>query len=272
MSMPTTLYHYTSLEAAIAILGSKKLRASSIHYLNDATEFEYGMELLQKQCSASASAQAKRFANAIARSERTDDVSRNIKKVDPFVTSFSTNGDLLSQWRAYCRPGHGVSLGFDVGQISRAAAYNGFELRRCTYEGAEHRRLTAELFQLWHETFSGTTTSADEEKVATDFMVAFATLAATFKDESFAEEDEWRLVAVSQDIPSEVKYRQGLSFIVPFVEFKIVQESERIRLPTVVVGPSPHNKLSRRSLDHMFETFRVDCRCLGRSRAPYRAW
>ncbi len=270
--VPATLYHYTSLESAVAILESKTVRASSILYLNDAAEFEYGMEQLKQLFSGTTSTDTRRFKKAIARNEETDEDRRNTKKIDPFIISFSVYGDLLSQWRAYCKPGLGICLGFDTNQIRRAAKNNAFELRQCIYAPDEQQRLTKELFRDWLARFAATTTTTEEDDIAEDFMVAYAALAATFKHPSFAEEAELRLVAVSQDHSRTIKYRQGLSFVVPYVEFVMAPEPEHIRLRAVVVGPSPHRRLSRRSVDHMLETFKVDCRCLSDSRTPYRAW
>jgi hypothetical protein len=36
--VPKTLYHYTSLEALVSIVQSKRLRASAIRFLNDTSE------------------------------------------------------------------------------------------------------------------------------------------------------------------------------------------------------------------------------------------
>jgi hypothetical protein len=102
-------------------------------------------------------------------------------------------------------------------------------------------------------------------------MVAFAILVATFKDSSFAEEAEWRLIGLARG-DHKLKYREGLSFIIPFVEFDLGAHGERIKLNDVVVGPSPHNQLSQLALIHMFQTFNVNCRLLGPSRTPFRSW
>jgi hypothetical protein len=36
-----------------------------------------------------------------------------------FVASFSTDGDSLSQWRAYADDGRGFAIGFDIAELSR---------------------------------------------------------------------------------------------------------------------------------------------------------
>jgi hypothetical protein len=42
------MYHYTSLDASLSILQHKVLRATGIHYLNDASESELGFSIIRK--------------------------------------------------------------------------------------------------------------------------------------------------------------------------------------------------------------------------------
>ncbi len=55
--VPKSLYHYTSLEALVSIVQSKRLGASNIRFLNDRTESlrlkESVVEVLRKRASSS---------------------------------------------------------------------------------------------------------------------------------------------------------------------------------------------------------------------------
>jgi hypothetical protein len=42
------MYHYTSIEAFLSIIENKCLRATNVHYLNDASEGELGISLVQE--------------------------------------------------------------------------------------------------------------------------------------------------------------------------------------------------------------------------------
>jgi Protein of unknown function (DUF2971) len=105
--VPNTLYHYTSLEALVSIVQSKRLRASAIRFLNDTSEAmrlkEDVVGILRKRASSS---------------EDQEILKTLIDALDPgpkqslFVASLSEKSDLLSQWRAYCPSGRGVSIGF----------------------------------------------------------------------------------------------------------------------------------------------------------------
>ncbi len=104
---PRTLYHYTSLEALVSIVQSKRLRASSIRFLNDSSESlwfkQHVLAILQKQTSVRA--EHDKIAQIVAEMESWPPQSN-------FVASFTEHADDLSQWRAYCPPGLGVSIGF----------------------------------------------------------------------------------------------------------------------------------------------------------------
>ena len=105
-NVPKTLYHYTSLEALVSIVQSKRLRASNIRFLNDRTESlrlkESVLAILNKRVSY----KDKEIVRTIV------DLLGSTEKQSHFVASLSEKDDLLSQWRAYCPSGVGVSIGF----------------------------------------------------------------------------------------------------------------------------------------------------------------
>jgi hypothetical protein len=111
--VPRTLYHYTSLDALVSIVQSKRLRASNIRFLNDRTESlrlkESVVEILQKRA---ASAEDEEIVRVIV------DLLGAHPTQSHFVASLSEKCDLLSQWRAYCPSGLGVSIGFPSGVLS----------------------------------------------------------------------------------------------------------------------------------------------------------
>lgn len=111
--VPRTLYHYTSLEALLSIVQFKRFRASNIRFLNDTSEErrlkEDVVSILRRRSSSAAD-------EAILKTV--------IDAIDPgpkqslFVASLTEKGDLLSQWRAYCPSGRGISIGFSSAAVS----------------------------------------------------------------------------------------------------------------------------------------------------------
>jgi hypothetical protein len=139
------LYHYTSLASLLKIVQSKHLWASEIHYLNDHGEMLAGVDAIERTIldEVEGSQKNRGLLDAI------HDTIGRIEHHNVFVGSFSQNGDLLSQWRAYCTPCEGVSIGIDARELADASAQAGFQLRRCIYDEAtlciEVKRLLSEL-------------------------------------------------------------------------------------------------------------------------------
>ena len=104
---PDVLYHYTTIETFEKILDKKTLRGTHYSQLNDRKEVEIGIQKLKE------SLEKLEIANSVRNevSAVISDISQ--EKINCFITSFSTQGDLLSQWRAYTDfHNGGVAIGF----------------------------------------------------------------------------------------------------------------------------------------------------------------
>jgi Protein of unknown function (DUF2971) len=106
---PATLYHYTSLETLVAIVGSRTIRASGIRFLNDRSEAQR-----LKEEVASVLRAERQFAQI---AESTIEQIENFPRQSLFVASLTEKDDLLSQWRAYCPSALGVSIGFSTDSL-----------------------------------------------------------------------------------------------------------------------------------------------------------
>jgi hypothetical protein len=107
-----TLYHYTSLHGLQGIVESRSMWATEIRYLSDAKELVQTLEI---------------FLSAIRIRYQTSDATKRelFQQLETwlrdrlvsghlvFFSSFTEEGNLLSQWRGYSPLGEGVSLGFD---------------------------------------------------------------------------------------------------------------------------------------------------------------
>jgi hypothetical protein len=114
--LPEELYHYTNVYGLKGILENASFWATHFEYLNDGLEITYGDDLicrllLERQQSLGENSTARKVYEQIV-SPR--DPSPSITKrfgYDFYVISFSANGDLLDQWRAYGADGNGYSIG-----------------------------------------------------------------------------------------------------------------------------------------------------------------
>jgi hypothetical protein len=136
---PNELFHYTDTNGLIGVLREKgELWATDLRCMNDTDELTLGKKLLEDAIEA-----------------RTDHPARSLLTellvhpayVSPliFVVSFSTQRDLLSQWRAYAADGSGFVLGFLSEKLKRNLRFDGkdplMHLVRVEYDrGAQERR------------------------------------------------------------------------------------------------------------------------------------
>lgn len=127
--MSRCFYHYCSLDTFIAIISNKSLRLCDLSKTNDYMERKWILNILE---------------DSLIKAFEKNEISINLKEdywydkgihnhiafilgmlkhyveSSSYITCFSRNGDLLSQWRAYGDDGKGVSIGFNSKLISKA--------------------------------------------------------------------------------------------------------------------------------------------------------
>ncbi|HEY3830872.1 MAG TPA: DUF2971 domain-containing protein [Acidimicrobiia bacterium] len=170
-------------------------------------------------------------------------------RIHAYVACFCADGDLLSQWRGYAGT-HGYSIEFDRAALDEAVG-------RFAVPDGPPARVRSALYDA-HKAREAAATAVSE--VAQDGLnhpgvhshfiaLKIAPIVATIKDESFAEEQEWRAVVAlyepdgpfRQDPPdgSTNRYRPVQLAIVPYVAIRIELSS----IVSVTVGPSMQQAL-----------------------------
>lgn len=248
------IYHYTSPEGLIGILQNGELWASSIHHLNDSTEMDYAFQLLKTrlkernvQLDEGRDKLFKAFKNWID----------SISSVNVFIGSFSRRPNLLSQWRAYCPPGGGYSIGFSYEDLHPHLERQGFQLIKCMYSEQDQLALV-DRYIAWalKEIKANSLDAKPEDELsallggpARDIATTFLPIAAAFKDPAFEEEGEWRIVSqVRKYTDAEVAFRPGTSFVVPYFKFKLSGSDAPMSFRDIYVGPTPHPEVARKSV------------------------
>lgn len=87
------LFHYTSMDGLLGIVGRSTLWATNIEYLNDASEYRHGAELIREvlnQLKQSASGHLQEFVTAAIQPPEF------FGATDIFLTSLTEEGDLLT--------------------------------------------------------------------------------------------------------------------------------------------------------------------------------
>lgn len=282
---PSTLYHYTTFAGLHGILASKEIWATSVRYLNDASEYVYLYDLLFKRVLPNF------FANDPAKGDRF--LQSMVKELSigfwatTFVTCFCDQPDLLSQWRGYgggC--GSGVALGFDRAILgsylndryglkqtdpSDPLSPPDFssdgpmcDLQQCLYDERTQRNILNGALDA--------VTREGEFDFSASIYKSFCDLdAARFKHPSFFEENEWRIVYRSSDMEDVLKFRAGKSMLIPFVEIDI-GEMLPGALKKVVLGPSPHIEEAKTSVGSLLSQQGLTNAVVVASGIPFRSW
>jgi hypothetical protein len=257
------LFHYTGYDALLSISRTKELWASEMHYFNDSSELKHAGEIfLSALYNVSHSGKYPSDLLSQLRSWLPDRLSSGNQI---FVTCFSLNGDLLSQWRGYTPHGKGLSLGFNASRIADLARLQGYSLGECIYVPEKQMEI-AEL--VLHSLLSVVEAHGPENSPgwpsAKSYFPAFARsefdlmrVAALIKHPAFLEESEWRVVSVVPEISAShsISFRAGKTTLIPYLPFKIIQEQQSlIHLDRVHLGPTAENNLAMSALSQFFRS------------------
>jgi hypothetical protein len=273
------LYHYTSQRGLLGIVGDKKIWSTNLRYLNDSTEFSYTIDLTARALNGRPT-EVKEFILDILTSHLN-----SLETGPVFISSLSTQRDQLSQWRGYCPYSGGFMIGFDRAELQRLAKEQGFGLAHCIYCLAKQRKIINKeieyLSQIIHPDDSDESPQPNIEfdeythavnKARLTFALNLLLLAPRFKHPSFNQEDEWRLVSDPTDrIPRKIKFREGKSIIVPYIEFSLSNKMSGMPIKEIMVGPTPHPDLSLNSVGELLTNKGISCH-ISKSDVPFRAW
>jgi hypothetical protein len=274
---PDTLYHYTNREGLFGILSSFTLWASSSQYLNDATEVAYSTELIAEIANDLRAKTTdwfeKQFLAHAIQMNSAIDFKRQL-----FICSLSEKDDLLSQWRAYGKPGNAYSIGFNSGILTNLLKEHHVLLAPCLYERDAQvlraRELIATAFrEFCAEGFveKDAQTSPLSPKLTqamTNVHLAFVQAAALIKHPAFYEEREWRLIRIGP--LTKFEFRAGGSYLIPYIELPIASGLARGLLKEVVIGPSPHPILDKTALEWFLNEQGADGTSVRSSKVPFR--
>lgn len=252
LNPPPILYHYTSAAGLQGILESGSVWATDVAFLNDEQELRLGLDKFLKN-----------FKEQIRTKYDSEDYDRLAgsfrvwEHIRHFVSSFSEDGDLLSQWRGYASPG-GYAIGFAAPSLQPhlQSRRKGGGFARVTYD----LDLTAGMAEAWAgmvaERFGATLAEVVDkgagaetptEAVARHFrrfhrrhFLTGVTLCCLLKNPSFKEEREWRVVRavhVTSSVETNVNFREGPLGLTPYTSIDFTDENGRLPIAEIIVGP-----------------------------------
>ena len=294
------VYHYTSAEGLKGIIESSSFHCTNSLFLNDSQESIFVINLVKKYINN----YFKDETNTCVRAslgrilDFIDFVSPQIKETSsPYIFSLSDEGDLLSQWRGYCKNG-GYSLGFSKSFLgNNAKMYQAIQVKYISPEEAKdalsERLVTCcELIKKKLPTLDYdpmtlndlskillTPGKSDEEieqdkaallKLITDLGLVVAgsifNLMPEYKHSTFHEEKEFRLVQFARD-PKNIEFRCKGGILAPFLKCLI----DLMALREIVIAPSSHSEQCELGLKLFLKKHGLEHVAIKHSQIPYRS-
>lgn len=216
------LYHYTDGKGLLGILANKTLWASDPLSLNDASEFEYALEVVRKVLNKTGDRLG--LGNVFGNLAGWRQLGQRF-----FVACFSRDGDKLSQWRAYADKGRGYAIGFGPQELLAEAASHDYALIGLVYDRARQEEQIEKVLDYAAQLVQGQSlTQAFQIEVGMRLLYSMVHL----KHPAFEEENERRTLTMEPP-RHKIRQRVGGSRIIPYIEVPFVS----VAVKCVVIGP-----------------------------------
>lgn len=232
-------YHYTDAAGLLGIIQNSRLWATDLRFLNDPSEGGFFPERLLALMRSKPGG-----VNDVEKSIITglENVLRNPSwNYSTFAVSLSGNGDLLSQWRGYGSFGKGYAVGLNLeGMLPHPQVASYYDV---VYGDQGLAGLALDLLDLFVSA-----TERWKDMMHKEWARTLSVIAKSFKDSSYIEEQESRLVCSYSDggknnfhneLP--LKFRAKGSDVVPYISMSLdlLRDGDEPRLPLehIVVGP-----------------------------------
>lgn len=278
------LYHYTSFNTLNEILIHNSLRASNIRFLNDKNEFKIWFNVFDNVFSA-----MKQKEDYLSFSSFLETIKKEIysyHKYSTFVTCFSHERDLLSQWEMYGDKCQGIAIGFDKKELIHLMfEYNKKRLNmESTFPGLlqgsveynyemvckDAMKMTKDLVKSFlesGESIEGFTDNEMKYHFKEKCMRVFMRLQDA-KDASFYAEKEFRLYWNQDEQIKEVKTFSRKTRIVPYVSLTC---EEKLPIKEILIGPAldePETRINE--IKYVLKGFGYPDINVEQSKIPYR--
>lgn len=211
-------------------------------------------------------------------------------KGKPFIFCLSEKNDLLSQWRAYSDNGNGVCIGFSTKELGLEKHYpttfNIDPKEDCTigilpieYNSRKQKKIILDSSNKCKKRF-------DKNKLEDLYYllniyasVELTSYSLTFKNPSFSEENEWRIIHIpstSKDYEktetekniSDIKFRVSNSKIVTYHEYDLSKIFNSNLIQEIVLGPK--SKIDIPELEEFLKHHKLGKTKISRSGSTYR--
>lgn len=221
------LYHYCSVDAFMKIIESKTLWLSDLSHANDYFELMWGIKKLLERCQ-------RKYSYNID----VSDLKKLYNKHSYYAICFSEKSDLLSQWRGYANDGKGVSIGFNLNNMKVMKKYphpgqhllESIGCEKMIYKNNEQNNIIDLFIEDIHKKLRNIEDSPPmPPEILWPLLVQnFADYIPFFKNHSFTEENEWRLVFRDFYMPVFVELNKTTEIYKPLGNIKYYSKNDNI--------------------------------------------
>ena len=244
---PTIIYHYTDINGLLGMAEKGKIWATHVSRLNDTSEHLYGIKVVE-DCVPK--------AMPTSSMPLIDKILSEFKKVDTYVTSYSTKHDLLSQWRGYSGGNVGYCLGLATNGIA-TLDHSTPLLEAVIYQDHLAQKVISTMVNRV-DGYLNNNQSGDVEVGSLLGMVGgtLAILACMIKHPGFEEENEYRQFYQpgATSLQLEKKFRNGRFGLTPYVEVPFKEEG-RLPLRSVTISPCQDPELEMSIVKTLLEKY-----------------
>ena len=257
--IPTSLFHYTSADGLLGILGTHKIRFADASFMNDGSEATWGVQLaglVLDELLADGTEEEKNAGAALKAEIKTA-----MTAFQPVIFCMSARNNLLNQWRDYGKDVVPYCIEFDVQELQKWQHMSfPILLTKIVYDLTTQETLLKRLLTSIREKASellGGRKHFDEHEVAPLLRGAASEIIALisrFKNSAFQAEEEWRALCYRPDVLFEKSgYRSSGLGVIPFYEWHAKDGETRLPIKSVTVGPSPYAQLSDLALKRFLD-------------------
>jgi hypothetical protein len=207
MSQTDIAFHYTSHEAAAAIIRSHELRLTHLRFLNDAKEWLFAYDRVMEYIDRRA-----KTSRPVPQAISEEIASINHDGLSACVGCFSFQPDDASQWMRYASKGEGVAIGFRITKLIEAleSAHDYRVAGAVQYSSEEIDAQISGAMQLLER---------DKVRLRTTYD-PIARLAALVKHPSFESEREFRIIMLGVSY-GRYEFAARSNTIMPYVRLPI---------------------------------------------------
>ncbi|MDD2391120.1 MAG: DUF2971 domain-containing protein [Desulfobacterales bacterium] len=244
---PQIIFHYTDIKGLIGTIESGCVWATHVSKLNDSSEYLLGIKIVKNFVQRNMPSSSRPLIEK-ALSE--------FKKVETYIACYSTEDDLLSQWRAYS----GSSVGYSMGLATREMATLDDKLpplEQVVYQKNVAESILGKLLKEIDNFLNKNTFGEVEVGYILGMLQAtLNNVACIIKHHKFEEESEFRHIYQSgaTSLNLETHFRHGNFGLTPYVKIHFLKE-KRLPLKVVRIGPCKDPKTEIRTLKALLSKY-----------------